>query len=261
MTKRKPRSRAKPRAAPKSGSARNWLLVGAVVAAGWFAFDANRPFVETQVAAIRSTLMPARDDAAPARPAAVRAAATPVRPASPARQVAAAAPETPQPRAGVPAVRSEKEPALPTRRPPAAVASAPSTADAPRIAAARTAPASAGSRKIAKQTPLYREAARTAPVWVVLEAGHSVRVTGRKDGFRRVEAGIFTGWVEAASLEALPPSASAAPTRANPAAPARASAAPAPAPLRAASVHLGIGAATPARAAPMPRGTIPESGR
>ncbi len=251
MTKRKTRSRAKPRTAAKSGGARNWLLAGAVIAAGWFAVDANRPFVETQIAAARSALMPSREATAPARPAPVHTTAAPARPA---RQLASAVPETPQPRAGIPALRTAPDPALPTRRPPAAASASPAAA-APTIAASRTAPAASGSQRIAKQTPLYRDAARTAPVWVVLEAGHNVRVTGRKDGFRRVEAGIFTGWVESASLETASAPAPASPS------PARVTAA-APATMRAASASLAApGVATPPRAAPMPRGTIPESGR
>ncbi|MFD2238315.1 SH3 domain-containing protein, partial [Aureimonas populi] len=91
--------------------------------------------------------------------------------------------------------------------------------------------ASCGSLTVTRASaPLRREPSAGAPVWVTLEAGRPLRVTGRQGAWRRVESGIFTGWIDAGLVE----------TRTRPEA----------APRRAA-------AAQPQRGQPVPPGAIP----
>lgn len=211
MTKRKPRRKA----AVQTGSRRatDWLFALAGVAAvGWIALgDARLPnwlrLAAPERTAARERLVSERRVAAPAsepvRAAAALADARPVpRPPRPAAREAldethVAAIPRPVPRAAVPPVR----PAAPV------VAGA-----AP---AAKAAEGEGGARTRAR-APLRQSPSMDAPVWVTLERGRPVRVTARQGPWRRVEAGIFSGWVQADLVEARA-AGGAAPSVARPA--------------------------------------------
>lgn len=199
MTKRKPRRKA----AVQTGSRRatDWLFALAGVAAvGWIALGDARLPNWLRPAAPERTAARERPASEPARaPAGAHPVPRPPRPA--AREALdethVAAIPRPVPRAAVPPVRPVA---------PVVAGAAP---------AAKAAEGEGGARTRAR-APLRQSPSMDAPVWVTLERGRPVRVTARQGPWRRVEAGIFSGWVQADLVEARA-AGGAAPSVARPA--------------------------------------------
>ena len=179
MTKRKPRRKAPKKAQRSIG----WLWwTAGLLSIGWIAFDANRAAILTAVPQL--TALTAEPQAR------VASSEEPPSPAVQARSAQIPTAEKPAvsvtpPPTRIAAVTRDRAPAevVPTQRP-----------GARRQAAAGTV--------TRRATPLLREPSRDAPVWVTLEAGRPVRITARDGEWRRVETGIFTGWINAEFLEA-----------------------------------------------------------
>jgi cytoskeletal protein RodZ len=249
MTKRKPSRKAPPKPQRRIGWV--WWAMG-LVAIGGIALEPQRAALSRYAPSLASLLgdpqsRPAPRAQASATPASARERAertgstTPVLPvarpersavsstsrpaSSPPQRVASLA--APSPRTASLAPPPPVAAAVPTRR-ESNVAARPSAAVGASVPAAATPAAGRGVTR--ERTSLYREPSAAAPVWVTLEAGRPFRITGRDGSWRRVEAGIFTGWIKAETV-----------------------AAPAP-PTRAAE-------AQPRTSHPVPRGAIPEARR
>lgn len=175
MAKRKTTRRKAPsrsRGAGGSGVSRLWWGAG-IVAVGAILFDANR------------------DALLPPEPVKPRAQVQAARPTEPAPARAAKGESEPRP-AAVP-----RQAERPAPRPPAPVPAAPAR---PATASTPVTSASSGGFVTARRAPVRTTPKSGAPVFVILEKGRPLRVTAREGDWRRVEAGIFSGWVEAADL-------------------------------------------------------------
>ncbi|WP_062207440.1 SH3 domain-containing protein [Aureimonas sp. AU12] len=249
MTKRKPSRKAPPKPQRRIGWI--WWAMG-LVAIGGMALEPQRATLSRYAPSLASLLgephsRPASRTQASATPASARervertGSTTPVLPvarpersavsppprpvSSPPQRMASLA--APSPRTASIAAPPPVAPAVPTRR-ESNVAARPSAAVG--AGAPATATPAAGRSVTRERTSLYREPSAVAPVWVTLEAGLPFRITGHDGSWRRVEAGIFTGWIKAETTVA-----------------------PAP-PTRAAE-------AQPRASHPVPRGAIPEARR
>lgn len=192
-TRRKPARRAAPQ---RSGIGAGWWLT-AIVAVGLAVHGANPALFRSAQSRVEALLAgepkrePARTAGRPAperkvepapRREASRVPAEPTRRSPDATSGQARAPAAnPVPAANVP-VRPTVRPVLPTPR----VAAVPTGGRAPALTAART--------------PLHAEPSARSGVRTTLEAGRALKVIEARGTWRRVEAGIFTGWIEADAL-------------------------------------------------------------
>lgn len=237
--KRTPARRRKPAKTARPRIGRGWQAAGLILV-GFVAFDANRDAILDRLPTL-STLTGLA--AAPQAPAPSRSAAAPVA-VAPARAPAASPPAAKPPEPRREAARSIPAAPIPAHSATTPVQTAPASArtaaavPSARPPAGTAAPAMPFMGATSRAAPLRREPSATAPVWVTLEPGHTVRVTARQGQWQRVEAGIFVGWVEAGSI--------AAPQASAPAQAARQQAMPR---------HVSS-APTPADAPPVPRGAI-----
>lgn len=161
--------RRKP-ASKKSGIGAGWWLAG-LIGVGWIVHGSNPTIVTglyERVSSLAGIAEPVRN---PARQTASV-------PQAPTRQVAAASrPVAPAPDRKT-AVAAIANPATPATRP------------------------AAGGRPVLKkgQLRLLSEPKDGSTVRATVEPGKALRIMESKGEWRRVEAGIFTGWVRAASL-------------------------------------------------------------
>ncbi|WP_185984545.1 SH3 domain-containing protein [Aureimonas mangrovi] len=254
MSQRKPRRNAPARKAPARRKATRqpvsfvWWVLGAA-AVGWIAYDANRDFVDRHAPMLTAALPwsapePARQAARQPEPQ--RAAAERPAPSAPRQTEASrAAPRPPAPVA--PASTATRE---------APVRTAAMTPVRPEQRPARQAATNrTGAPTTARRAPMRRAPEADAPVWVTLEAGVPLRISERKGNWRRVEAGIFTGWIEAEAIASAAPAAAAAPTA------ERRQAAQRPQPASSRLALPSVTRKTNDGDAPVPRGAIPTAAR